>query len=144
MRNFIFEFEQKHALKFKLSVNDLLLFSYFIKFFQVSRAKYKELGNQKYYLIRYSKLISDLPILGSIKTIRRMMDKLEKKELINRWLINKRDLYVYVNWFYLNGFQTEEDRETELMAYLKKQEIPQTKAEEDELRNRMLKIGYYR
>jgi len=98
MRNFIFEFEQEHMVKLGIKIDELLLIDYFYKFFREGRARYILDGTEKYYLIRYSKITADLPILGGDKTMRRMVAELERKQVLKRYIKGNRDLYVWVNW----------------------------------------------
>ena len=99
MRNFIFIFEQSHIIKFGLTTDDLLLLDYFYQFFQEGFAKSVVYNEERYFLIRYSKMIADLPVLYSNeRTFRRRIAKLEEKQALKRYIKNRRDLYICVNW----------------------------------------------
>jgi len=100
MRNFIFEFPQFIAVDYGLKVEDLLLLSYFYKFFEAGRADYKfdPETRERWWFICYSKIKKDLPILGSISKIRRMFRKLEAMYYIKTRLYNGRNIHIKVNW----------------------------------------------
>ena len=98
MRNFIFEFPQSTAVALGIKTDGLLLLDYFYKFFQDGRARSVTVGNEKYYFIRYSKILSDLPILGSERSLQRLIAGLDKARLIKRHLKDNRDLHIFIDW----------------------------------------------
>jgi hypothetical protein len=99
MREYIHAFKQERALNLNLSHDELLLLDYFKNFFHEGRARFVVVSNEKYYLIRYPKMIKDLSILGkNSKLFQRMISELERKEILRRHVQNGRDLYIRVDW----------------------------------------------
>lgn len=66
---------------------------------------------KRYFLIRYSKILEDLPILRmSDKTLRRKMAELERKQILSRYVKGKRDLYVCVDWDKVFGRDKDDEQ----------------------------------
>ena len=98
MRQFIFEFEQEQALRLGITLDELLILDYFSKFFKTDRAVVRRIEGNMCFLIRYSKLVKDLPIIaGSDRTMRRHLKQLDQKGIIKRYLV-KHSLFIFVDW----------------------------------------------
>jgi hypothetical protein len=95
---FLLKFDQAAAVKVGLSGDEVILLSYFAGFFQIGRAKNIPFGGKLFWWITYNKMNDDLPILGGIRRLRRMMDSLEKRKLIERKVMARRYLYVWIDW----------------------------------------------
>lgn len=98
MRDYIFDFEQKRMVDLKLSLKEVLIIFYLKQFFDSGNAVYKVLDDKRYYLIRYDKIISDLPILGvNRRQLARLIEGLENKGIIKKFLYNRVHLYLWIN-----------------------------------------------
>ncbi len=111
MRQYIFDFNQEIAIKNNLQLDELLILDYLIKFFDSGTAVSRNINGKRFCWISYSKLISDLPILGAKDyTIRRMFASLEKKNIIERQVIDGK-LYIYIEQYLLYNQAGEANNE---------------------------------
>jgi len=99
MRQFIFEFEQRTALELDLSLKDLLILDYMIKFFNSDSILRRRSGDDFYCRLTYKKILNDLPILHiKERQLRNIYSKLEKKGILERLSELKNQLYIKIDW----------------------------------------------
>lgn len=97
MRQYIFDFEQEIVVKLGLSVNELLILDYLIKFFDSGSQHVLNINGKKYAWINYKKLLSDLPILNICeRAMRNIFIKLEKNNIIERKVLDRK-MFIYIN-----------------------------------------------
>lgn len=124
LRKYIFDFDQQVALEREISLEQLLLLDYLIKFFDSGNALIKNINGKKFAWVNYNKVMTDLPILNiKDRSLRRMLTSLEQKKIIERTQINEK-MFIYVNQILLyNGkntigedFLTDEDKNKLLLG----------------------------
>ncbi len=110
MREYIFSFPQSLALRFNLSLCDLLFLDYFYNFSSSGAMRYIYHDSKKYYKLTYKKIMDDLPILNKKeRQIREMITNLEKKSLIERFRGFKNQMYIFVDYEVLFGYKPLND-----------------------------------
>ena len=106
MREYIFSFPQSLALRFNLSLSDLLFLDYFYNFASSGAMRYIYHNGKKYYKLTYKKIMDDLPILNKKeRQIIEMITNLEKKEFIERYRGFKNQMYIFVDYDVLFGYK---------------------------------------
>lgn len=98
MKDYIFEFEQKRMLDYKLSLKDVVLLKYLLQFFDSGNAVCKMKDGKHFFLITYNKIMEDLPILDiNRRQLGRLILELENKKIIERFVYRRLYLYVWIN-----------------------------------------------
>ena len=129
-------YEQDNLIALELNLKEARVLSYLEDFINSGRmAREQSFSNGKYrfYLIKYSKILKDNPILG-IKTNRTLIDmfsKFEKKGLlIKHKTLKSNDLFIALNLSPLYNQSTEEPsnfkpgRDSNLQKYIKTDTAP--------------------
>jgi hypothetical protein len=99
MQQFIFEFDQQIALDLNLSLKDLLILDYMIKFFNSDDIQKRKSGDDFYCRLTYNKILSDLPILRiKERQLRNIYAKLEEKGILEKLSELKNQLYIKIDW----------------------------------------------
>jgi hypothetical protein len=99
MQQFIFEFNQQIALDLNLSLKDLLILDYMIKFFNSDDIQKRRSGDDSYCRLTYNKILSDLPILRvKERQLRNIYAKLEEKGILEKLSELKNQLYIKIDW----------------------------------------------
>lgn len=99
IQQFIFEFEQQTALELDLSLKELLILDYMIKFFNSDDIQKRKSGDDFYCRLTYNKILNDLPILHiKERQLRNIYAKLEEKEILEKLSELKNQLYIKIDW----------------------------------------------
>lgn len=98
MKDYIFEFEQKRMLDYKLSLKDVVLLKYLLQFFDSGNAVCKIKDGKHFFLITYNKIMEDLPILDiSRRQLGRLFHNLIEKGIIELLYYKYKNIYVWLN-----------------------------------------------
>ncbi len=119
MREYIFSFPQSLALRFNLTLCDLLFLDYFYNFASSGAMRHIYHDGKKYYKLTYKKIMDDLPILNKKeRQIREMITNLEKKNFIERFRGFKNQMYIFVDFEVLFGYKPPKEEAKSAESHL--------------------------
>lgn len=93
MRYNICGYNQKALLNYGLDCNDAMLLRTFMDIYTSSSEKleYIILNNDKFLWLTYGYISEQLQVLGSIRTVKRKIDKLIEKNILKRVILNSKN-----------------------------------------------------
>lgn len=98
MRNYIGSFRQDILQALGISLNEWLLLDQFMIYSRSNTMQKKYKDGKDYVYIKYSKVMSDLPILNiTDRTYRKYVQHLTQSSLIEKYSDNSSELYIHLN-----------------------------------------------
>jgi hypothetical protein len=96
MKFTILGFSQEMAIKYNLDLIDLLILRWFIDFKDSGRMDFKIIENDKYYWVKYSKAIEDIPIINlKIRALQRRLLKLSEIGILKHYTVKENGTFPF-------------------------------------------------
>lgn len=97
--NILVDLEDEVIEKYELTANECLFLSWFINFYSYGKGKVIAKDNKQYLWVTYKKILDDIKTLRCTKQQAvRMIARLSKIGLIDKYVINRNRLYLWPNF----------------------------------------------